>query len=115
MKANFPLLTFDAAMADQDPFWRAGKIESQSAQELRVSNFLETVSRNPETFVSVTTHGALIKVFLNVVGHPNPNFNLTTGQMIPALIRAESVKGLKDAAGVMPPAPTKTCPLCGQA
>jgi broad specificity phosphatase PhoE len=112
MKSNFPILTFDAAMPDEDTLWVEGRVESHSAQQLRISNFLESVSQHPETFVSVTSHGAMIKVFLEVVNHPNQNFNLTTGQIIPVLIRAERFKGLKNTSGVMPPTPIKTCPLC---
>ena len=113
MKANFPILTFDAAMPDQDSLWMEGRAESHSAQELRVGRFLERVSHQPETFVSVTSHGSTIKVFLEVVGHPNPNFNMTTGQIIPVLIKAERFGGLKNTSGVTPPTPIKTCPLCG--
>jgi hypothetical protein len=112
MKANFPILTFDAAMPGEDKLWIAGKAEPHFAQQLRVSNFLETVSQHPETFVSVTSHGALIKVFLEVVGHPNPNFNLTTGQIMPVLIRVERFKGSKNTTGVPPTIPIKICPLC---
>jgi broad specificity phosphatase PhoE len=115
MKANFPILTFDAAMATEDTLWVAGEAESHSAQQLRISDFLETVWKYPETIVSVTSHGAMIKVFLEVVGHPNPNFNLTTGQIMPVLISAERLKGSKDISGVTPPTTVKTCPLCGPA
>jgi hypothetical protein len=96
-------------MKDEDPFWTAGKVESQSAQELRVGSFLATVSRAPETFVSITSHGALIQVFLKVIGHPNPKFPLTTGQIIPTLVRTEIVKGVSDKVDVAPPATVRTC------
>jgi hypothetical protein len=99
-------------MADQDPFWQAGMVESHSAQSLRVGNFLETVFNQPQTFVSVTTHGALIKVFLEVVGHPNPNFNLTTGQILPVFVKMERVRGAANKIDVSPSAPAKTCPIC---
>jgi hypothetical protein len=113
MKAKFPLLTFNTDIKEEDPFWTAGKAESQSAQALRVSNFLESISHGPEIFLSITSHGALIKVFLDVVGHPNPKFNLTTGQIIPVLVRTERVMGLKNEVGIVPPLIVNTCPLCG--
>jgi hypothetical protein len=99
-------------MADQDPFWHAGMVESHSAQLLRVTNFLETVFNQPETYVSVTSHGALIKVFLEVVGHPNANFTLGTGQIIPAFITMEKVRGATNKIHATPPAPAKNCPMC---
>jgi len=113
MRAKFPLFVFDSTMEEEDPFWTAGKVESQSAQELRVTKFLEKVSRSPETFISVTSHGALIKVFLEVIGHPNPKFNLTTGQIVPVLVRTEEIKGEKADASVTPPTTATTCSLCG--
>jgi broad specificity phosphatase PhoE len=115
MEANFPILKFDTTMPEQDSLWMEGKAESRSAQALRVSRFLDVVWQQPETFVSVTSHGAMIQVFLEVVGHPNANFNLTTGQVMPVLVRGERLEGSRDTSRFMPPTPIETCPLCGPA
>jgi hypothetical protein len=115
MKAYFPVLTFSAEMKEEDPFWTPGKVESQSMEEFRVSNFLESISRGPETFISITSHGALIKVFLDVIHHPNPKFNLTTGQVIPVLFRTERITAPQKESAVDPPSAAKACSLCGPA
>jgi hypothetical protein len=100
-------------MPEQDTLWMEGKVESRSAEAFRVSRFLDTVWQQPKTFVSVTSHGAMIQVFLEVLGHPNANFNLTTGQIIPVLVRGERFEGSRDTSRVMPPTPIEACQLCG--
>jgi hypothetical protein len=88
--------------------------ESSSAQSLRINRLLDDVFANDDsTFISFTSHAALISVILDAVGHPNPKFNLTTGQIVPALVRAEKVNGVRNTAGASPPVKVQTCPRCG--
>lgn len=88
-------------------------IESASAQALRITEFLnEIFSTDGNSVVSVTTHGVNINPLLGIVGHPNPGFNITTGQAIAVLVRAERLKEEREAR-VDPPAPAESCGRCG--
>lgn len=74
-------------------------------------------STDNNTVVSVTTHGVNVGPILEVVGHPNPKFNLTTGQSIAVLVKAERavLNTTTGGGGDDPPSPAATCGVCGPA
>lgn len=74
----------------------------------------DVFSTDANTFISFTTHGVVINPILQVIGYPNPSFNLTTGQAIPVLVKAQRVEdGSAGSQGeIEPPYPAKTCGSC---
>jgi len=109
---RFPNYAFEPGFTEEDHLWTGKTVESQSAQVARVKKLLDDIfSTDRSTFISLTSHGATIAPILAVIGHPNPSFNLTTGQVIPVLVKAEKLEG-EEAISVRPPAPAKTCGPC---
>ncbi|CAN3355377.1 probable phosphoglycerate mutase Pmu1p [Diutina catenulata] len=66
--------------------------ESFAEQSVRCNQFLQHVfSDNPDDIVvSTTSHGGTIRAFITVVGHPK--FCISTGGMIPMVIKATKRK-----------------------
>ena len=90
-------------------------VESPSAQTLRLRTLLDDIfSTDQNTFVSFTTHGVIVAPILQIIGHPNPAFNLTTGQVIPVLVKAQrnEVSGSEGSAD--PPSPAESCAPCSR-
>jgi broad specificity phosphatase PhoE len=98
---------------NQDLAWVAGKAESQATTERRITTFLEQIYEQPEYFISVTSHGSITRAFLKVVGHPNPKFNITPGQIIPAIVRMEKMTKSKQELEVPGFSTLKKCDICG--
>jgi len=72
----------------------------------------EVFENDGSLVVSVTTHGVNINPLLSVGGHPNPMFNITTGQAVAVLVRATRVEGGLGGVGE-PPVPAAVCGVCG--
>lgn len=110
---RFPDYKFEEGFSEEDALFTGETIESASAQEWRMRGFLDELFENDGNMVvSVTTHGVNINPLLRVVGHPNPRFNITTGQAIALVVMAEKVEaavgGLAE-----PPLPVEVCGVCG--
>jgi len=105
---------FEAGFSEEDELFTGTTIESATAQALRVTKFWDDVFSNDKSMVvSVTTHGVNINPLLGVVGHPNLSFNITTGQAIAVLVKAEEREDDGSAALGDPPEPVETCAMCG--
>ncbi|KAM7195801.1 Phosphomutase-like protein 3 [Naviculisporaceae sp. PSN 640] len=110
---RYPSYLFEPGFAEEDQLFTGESIESASAQSARVRRFLDDIFLNDKnTFVSVVTHGVNVGPMLEIIGHPNPKFNLTTGQSIAVLVKADKVV-LNGTAAVDPPTPAEVCGVCG--
>ncbi|KAK9428559.1 histidine phosphatase superfamily [Lipomyces doorenjongii] len=97
--ANYPTFTFEEGFQEVDPLWNATFVETTSAQNERSRSVLDDIFMNdPSTYISITTHSGEAASILSVLGH-RP-FSLSTGAVIPILVRAETVTG-------RPPFPTR--------
>jgi len=109
---RFPNYAFEEGFTEEDHLWTGRTIESQSAQVARVKSLLDDIfSTDRSTFISLTSHGATIAPILAVIDHPNPKFNLTTGQVIPVLVKAQKLEK-KEVTSISPPSPAKSCSPC---
>ena len=80
---------------------------------MRLATLLDDVfSTDPSTFISFTTHGVIINPMLQLIGHPNPAFNITPGQVIPVLLKAQKKEGAESTTVTVAPSPAKTCLSC---
>lgn len=111
--ARFPSYRFEEGFTEEDELFTGKTVESASAQAERITKFLDGVfSTDGNSVVSVTTHGVNINPLLGIVGHPNPGFNITTGQAIAVLVRVERLDEEVEAK-VDPPALAESCGRCG--
>ncbi|KAK9320889.1 histidine phosphatase superfamily [Lipomyces orientalis] len=117
--ANYPTFTFEEGFQEVDPLWNATYVETRSAQDERSRSVLDDIFMNdPSTYISITTHSGEAASMLSVLGH-RP-FSLSTGAVIPILVRAETVAGrppirtwqpwtvISTCATAPPPPPTPT-------
>lgn len=97
IRGMFPWYVFEPGFTELDELWRGNEGETDAAQEARTRTALDEVFRRDEaTWVSVTSHSGEIRKMLAVLGHRA--FSLSTGQVVPVLVKAEAVE----------PAPTTT-------
>jgi hypothetical protein len=70
---------------EDDKMWAQGMEESAESQRARVRSTLSTLGELNSTFISLTAHGAIINVFLEVMGYPNPKFPMGNAYILPVL------------------------------
>ena len=81
-------------MTENDKLWSADLREPDSALDARLTVLLDDVFENDQnTWISFTSHSGAIAGLLRVVGH-RP-FPLLTGSVIPVLVKAELVEGIR--------------------
>lgn len=86
----FPWYKFEAGFTENDELWRSDLAETSDAQDARSKEALDDVFRNDDkTWVSITSHSGEITSLLRVLQHRA--FRLATGQIIPVLVKAETV------------------------
>ncbi|KAJ5664599.1 hypothetical protein N7462_011412 [Penicillium macrosclerotiorum] len=88
----FPGWPIEKGFAEDDELWNGVTAETSGAQDVRSTTalgqvFFTSASSKKESFVSVTSHSGEISSILRVVGHRT--FSLSTGAVIPVLVRAE--------------------------
>ncbi|KAI5917152.1 histidine phosphatase superfamily [Camillea tinctor] len=89
-----PGFRFETGFAEHDPLWRGdeGEGETAEAQLRRTREVMDEVfAQDANTWISITTHSGQISKNLQVLGHRA--FSLSTGQVVPALVRARIVGG----------------------
>ncbi|KAL1892986.1 putative phosphoglycerate mutase pmu1 [Sporothrix stenoceras] len=92
LQAEFPAYNFEDGFVEHDPMWTGTTDEPPAAHDVRSKALLDDVFlTDPSTWISFTSHSGAITSLLRVLGH-RP-FELSTGQVISVLVRAESVKG----------------------
>jgi len=106
---NYPSYTFEDGFAEEDPLWDPLKRETDSAQDARSKTVLDDVFSNDDsTYISISSHSGEIGAILRVLGH-RP-FGLSTGQVIPVLVKAERVSGTAPTPTIAPYTTVSTCP-----
>ncbi|KND86644.1 Phosphomutase-like protein 3 [Tolypocladium ophioglossoides CBS 100239] len=96
-----PNFAFERGFTEDDELWRGdcGQGETDAHQLARAKAALDEVFASDDgTWLSVTSHSGMIGSLLTALGHRD--FGLSTGQIIPVLVRAEAV--------AKPPPPTTT-------
>jgi broad specificity phosphatase PhoE len=83
-----PAVRFEEGFTEQDELWRSWENESEEAMKARSKKVLDDVfAGDTATWISVTAHSGVITKLLEQLGHRS--FRLSTGQIIPVLVRAE--------------------------
>ncbi|KAJ5370468.1 phosphoglycerate mutase [Penicillium cataractarum] len=94
IKDLFPSWRIESGFAEDDELWNGVTAETSAAQDVRSTTALGEVffaaSSKEDSFVSVTSHSGEISSILRVLGHRT--FSLSTGAVIPVLVKAEKVK-----------------------
>jgi hypothetical protein len=94
IEAMFPWYRFEAGFTEDDELWRSYESETGDAQDARAKAVLDDVFRGADgdsgAWVSITTHSGAASRLLQVLGHRE--FRLSTGQIIPILVKAEAVE-----------------------
>lgn len=92
IRKSFPSYKFEQGFNEFDILWRGCTGESSTAQNARSKTVLDDLFSNDEsTYLSITSHSGEIASILSVLGH-RP-FSLSTGAVIPVLVKAEIVAG----------------------
>ncbi|KAI9735884.1 MAG: hypothetical protein M1834_001349 [Cirrosporium novae-zelandiae] len=90
--SNYPTYPFERNFAEDDPLWSATYRETDSAQTVRMKALLDDIfTSTSSTWISFTTHSGAIAAILRAIGHRT--FSLTTGAVIPVLVKAEIIAG----------------------
>ncbi|KXT03027.1 hypothetical protein AC578_637 [Pseudocercospora eumusae] len=83
----FPDFIIEDGFSEEDLLWKADHRETHEEHDERTKELMTDIfSRNPNTFVSLTSHSGAIASHLRVFGHRE--FKLPTGGMIPVLVKA---------------------------
>ncbi|KAI1374396.1 phosphoglycerate mutase-like protein [Hypoxylon crocopeplum] len=86
-----PAFKFEEGFTENDELWKGYEGETSEAQLKRTKIVLDDIFSNDDsTWISITSHSGQIRSNLNVLGHIE--FSLSTGQAIPALIKAVNRK-----------------------
>ena len=99
---------FEEGFTELDELWLADKGETKEHQLLRSKTVLDDVFTNDKsTWISISSHSGEIAALLQVLGH-RP-FSLSTGQIIPVLVKAELVPAEPTTTNVAGFTPEMTC------
>ncbi|KIX02793.1 uncharacterized protein Z518_08735 [Rhinocladiella mackenziei CBS 650.93] len=86
----FPTWKFEPGFPEYDQLWTGVTAETSAAQDYRSKQLLDDVfSSDRSTYLSFTSHSGEIASILRVLGHRI--FPLSTGAVIPVLVKAETV------------------------
>lgn len=92
---SFPWYEFEAGFTEFDELWRPDLAETGDAEDVRAKAVLDDVFRSDDkTWISVTAHSGIISRLLKALNHRE--FRLSTGQIIPILVKAEIIDLLPD-------------------
>ncbi|SMR48012.1 unnamed protein product [Zymoseptoria tritici ST99CH_3D1] len=85
---SYPFYTLDPSLTEVDQLWNGVTAEDDTAHKKRMLALLDDVFTNDDhTWISFTSHSGTIATLLSVLGHQP--FRLSTGAIIPVLIKAE--------------------------
>lgn len=91
IQENYPYFHFEDGFTEEDELWTGVTTEVSTAQDFRSKTMLDDIfGSDQNTYLSFTSHSGEITSILRVIGHRA--FRLATGQIIPALIRAETIE-----------------------
>ena len=89
--SEFPLYTFEPGFAENDELWSPDIRESDPALDARLKTLLDDIfTHDDSTYISFSSHSGAISALLRDLGH-RP-FRLSTGGVIPVLVKAETIK-----------------------
>jgi hypothetical protein len=89
--ANYPDFEFEAGFTEEDELWTGVTTEVSAAQDFRSKALLDDIFSNDDnTYLSFSSHSGEITSLLRVIGHQP--FRLSTGQIIPVLVKAETIQ-----------------------
>ncbi|PKS06182.1 hypothetical protein jhhlp_007499 [Lomentospora prolificans] len=92
----FPFYQFEDGFTEDDELWRSDEAETGEAQSARAKEVLDDVfTTDDKTWISITSHSGQISRLLASLNHRT--FRLSTGQIIPVLVKAKLVKRQPDA------------------
>jgi hypothetical protein len=101
IKENFPSYTIEPGFTEHDLLFRNSTSETPSSQGLRSKTLLDQLFQTDgNTFLSLTTHSGEGASLLSVLNHIP--FSLSTGAVIPVLVKAETVPGPGPTTTVLP-------------
>ena len=101
IKASFPEYTIEPGFTEFDLLFRYSTSETDTAQNLRSKTLLDQIFRTDgATWLSLTTHSGEGGSLLEVLGHQP--FSLSTGAVIPVLVKAETLSGTAPTTTVLP-------------
>lgn len=126
IQSAYPNYKIEPGFAEADHLWQAYHSETQVDQDIRSKTVLDDIfSNDRETYISITSHSGeiasilrgelcliemlLISILIEraVLGHRN--FPLSTGAIIPVLVKAETIKGSMPTTTIEPYAAICTC------
>jgi broad specificity phosphatase PhoE len=111
---RFPAFRFGPEVTETDELWMEDMAETSAAHKARLQGLLEDIfSEDQNVFISMTSHAGTIRPLLSVVRHPNPDFNLKTGQVVPVLVRGERIQTREPYTAPGPPTKIQRCLPCG--
>lgn len=87
IEERFPHYCTSRLHHDDDLLFGDDIRELFAEQSLRCNRFLQKLFDDPDTVVSTTSHGGTIRGFITVLNHPK--FCISTGGMIPMVIKGE--------------------------
>ncbi|KAI1777183.1 phosphoglycerate mutase-like protein [Hypoxylon cercidicola] len=83
--------SFEEGFTEEDELWKGYEGETSEAQQKRTKFVLDDIFSNDDnTWISITSHSGQINFNLKVLNHIA--FSLSTGQAIPALIKAVNLR-----------------------
>lgn len=87
---SFPTYKFEPGFVEHDPLWNGVTSESNSAQDYRSRIVLDDIFTNDKgVYISFTSHSGELGSVLRVLNHIP--FSLNTGEVIPVLVKAETI------------------------
>ncbi|KXN88386.1 putative phosphomutase PMU1 [Leucoagaricus sp. SymC.cos] len=88
---RFPSFRFEDGFEEEDVLWDAEVRETKEGVTERARKVLDHIFEQDvsSTYISVTAHGGIINGFLQAIGRPP--FGLSTGGILPVVIRCEKV------------------------
>ncbi|KAI0378914.1 phosphoglycerate mutase-like protein [Hypomontagnella monticulosa] len=87
IQSLLPGFKFEEGFTEDDELWKGYEGETTEAQWKRTKTVLDDIFSNDDsTWISITSHSGQIRANLRTLGHIE--FSLSTGQAIPALIKA---------------------------
>ena len=107
---SFPSYKFEPNFPEDDQLWTGATSETSQAQDYRSKQLLDDVfGHDRSTYISFTSHSGEIRSILRVLGHRE--FSLSTGAVIPVLVKAETVS-IEDATSTVSSATWTPSPHC---
>ncbi|KAI0534120.1 phosphoglycerate mutase-like protein [Xylaria digitata] len=108
LKTLLPGFRFERGFTETDLLWRGDEGETDEAKTKRTKTVLDDIFTHDEsTWISLTTHSGQISTSLKVLGHRA--FSLSTGQAIPVLVRARTVRDTPSTTILASFTPEATC------